>query len=127
MALLLNFTVRKRKIENPLVDKMTRSTTNERIATFIAIALIVAGVSGAIISRVTCKDSNKPKTTPSLKICTPEEHVRVKQALRKGRQATSEEVKTVLSELDAILDMHLDCGWENVKDTHSKLSSRRQP
>ncbi|MFC1600035.1 hypothetical protein ACFL3T_03345 [Patescibacteria group bacterium] len=119
--------MRKRNIENPLVDKMIRFSGSERIAAFAAIGLIVAGVSGAILSRITCKETKKPKSTPSLKVCTPEEQAKVKQTLQKGRQATGEEVNEVIGQLDAILDKKLDCGWEPVMDLRKKLSFRRQP
>lgn len=119
--------MKKGKLENPLVDKMTKTTRNERLAAFTAVALIVAGISGAIISRVTCKEEKKPKAELSLKVCTPEEQKDVSQILEKGRRVTDTEVKTVIGELDKVLTQKLDCGWEPVKDLREKLNSRRQP
>jgi hypothetical protein len=119
--------LKKRKLENPLIDAIEKRASNERFAIFMTIALVVSGSAIAVLSKTHCKQKQHPNTAPQLKICTPGEYAKVKQVLQKGRQATGKEVKIVLSELDAILDMHLDCGWESVKELQADLSSRRQP
>lgn len=119
--------MRKKKIENPLVDDIPRFGKTERITIYTAIALIIAGISGAVLSRIPSKEIKTPKQTLSLKICTPEEKAKVEATLQKGRQATGNEVANVLSDLDEILEKKLDCGWEPVMDLKGKLNSRRQP
>lgn len=117
----------KGKIENPLVDNLNKPKPVERIAKYTMIALLMSGISGAVLSRIVCKQEKKPKEVPQLKVCTPEENLKVKEVLNKGRRTTRNNVKFVIKEIDQILAQKLDCGWEPVMNLRKKLSSRLQP
>lgn len=117
----------RKKLENPLVDKMNQRSIHERVAISTVVVSIVALVSVAVILCVKSGENEKTKTQPHLKICTPEERRQVRQVLEKGRHATDVDVKNVLQNLENVLDQRLDCGWENVMALRDNLNSRHRP